>query len=157
MDEEKKLSSEEQREKMKQEYLEELKLRKQILDKMKEANKINKINENLEQVMKLAQISDEMDEFINKLNAHSEIAESKLDISLQESHQENNDSKVSSHEDLLNQIKQEMGLLENKLQEEFPELRLNETTKTLLEEEKSSFYPSAEKKFTTKTLGEEEH
>jgi len=157
MDEEKKLSSEEQREKMKQEYLEELKLRKQILDKMKEANKINEINENLEQVMKLAQISDEMDEFINKLNAHSEIAESKLDISLQESHQENNDSKVSSHEDLLNQIKQEMGLLENKLQEEFPELRLNETTKTLLEEEKSSFYPSAEKKFTTKTLGEEEH
>ena len=157
MDEEKKLSSEEQREKMKQEYLEELKLRKQILDKMKEANKINKINENLEQVMKLAQISDEMDEFINKLNAHSEIAESKLDISLQESHQKNNDSKVSSHEDLLNQIKQEMGLLENKLQEEFPELRLNETTKTLLEEEKSSFYPSAEKKFTTKTLGEEEH
>ncbi len=151
MDENKKLSSEEQREKMKQEYLQELKLRKQILDKMKEANKMNKISENLEQVFKLAQISKNIDEFINKLNSSDQVEEAKLDMSLENSQQT---VKNRSSDEILNQIKLEMGLLDQKIQQEIPDIQF---TKTILDEEKLPYDTPADKKFMTKTLGDEEH
>lgn len=153
MDENKKLSSEEQREKMKQEYLQELKLRKQILDQMKQANKMHKISENLEQVLKLAQISDDIDEFIQKLNSSSELSGAKLDLSLHP----NDKNTSSTAERLLNQIKMEMGLLEQKIQQEPIVHEASEMSKTLLEEEKSSENISADKKFSTKTIENEEH
>lgn len=154
MDENKKLSSEEQREKMKQEYLQELKLRKQILDKMKEANQMNKISENLEQVLKLAQISEDMNEFIEKLNTSSEISAAKLDMAI-ENQISDNESHKSSPEDILTQIKREMGLLEQKIEQNTKET--SEVSKTLLEEEKKPENFSADKNFSTKTLGDEEH
>ncbi len=154
MDENKKLSSEEQREKMKQEYLQELKLRKKILDKMKETNQMNKISENLEQVLKLAQISDDMNDFIEKLNTSSQISESKLDIALENQSQEK-ETKIPSPEDILNQIKMEMGLLEKNVQNENNDI--SEASKTLLEEEKQSQNLSADKNFSSKTIGDEEH
>lgn len=153
MDENKKLSSEEQREKLKQEYLQELKLRKQILDKMKEANQMNKISENLEQVLNLAQISEDMNEFIEKLNNSSEIAESKLDISLENLPKE---EQKNTSIDILNQIKIEMGLLEEKSQSSSTNNADN--SKTLLEDEKNSTVDlPVDKKFSSKTLGDEEH
>lgn len=153
MDENKKLSSEEQREKMKQEYLQELKLRKQLLDQIQHAKKMYKISENLEQVLKLAQISDDIDEFIQKLNSSSELSEAKLDLSLHP----NDKNTSSTAERLLNQIKMEMGLLEQKIQQEPIVHEASEMSKTLLEEEKSSENISADKKFSTKTIENEEH
>lgn len=153
MNEDKKLSSEEQREKMKQEYLQELKLRKQILDKMKEANQMNKISENLEQVLNLAQISEDMNEFIEKLNHSSEIGQSKLDISLETITKE---EQKNTAIDILNQIKIEMGLLEEKSQS--TSTNGPDNSKTLLEDEKNSTVNlPADKKFSSKTLGDEEH
>lgn len=154
MDENKKLTSEEQREKMKQEYLQELKLRKKILDKMKEANQMNKISENLEQVLKLAQVSEDMDEFIEKLNSSAQISESKLDIAL-ENQVHDKETQKSSPEDILTQIKMEMGLLEQKAQQNTNDI--SEVSKTLLEEEKQSENLTADKKFSSKTIGDEEH
>lgn len=154
MDENKKLTSEEQREKMKQEYLQELKLRKQILDKMKETNPMNKISENLEQVLKLAQISDDMNEFIEKLNTSSKISEAKMGIVLENQSTEMPIKKTSA-EDILTQIKMEMGLLEQKIQKESNQE--SEISKTLLEEEKKSENITADKNFSSKTIGDEEH
>jgi len=156
MEDEKKLSSAEQREKMKQEYLQELKLRKQILDKMKEANQIKKISDNLERVLNLAQVSEDMDEFIQKLNAQSEIAEAKLNLRLPNFDPEN--SSQSTSVDNLTQIKMEMGIINRNLDSN-ENSEKQENTKTLLNEEKISEIKQIEieKKFSTKTLGDEEH
>jgi hypothetical protein len=156
MEDEKKLSSAEQREKMKQEYLQELKLRKQILDKMKEAKQIKKISDNLERVLNLAQVSKDMDEFIQKLNAQSEIAEAKLNLSLPNFDPEN--SSQSTSVDILTQIKMEMGIISKNLDSN-ENSEKQENTKTLLNEEKTSEIKQIEieKKFSTKTLGDEEH
>ncbi len=122
---------------------------------MKEVNRMNKISDNLEQVLKLAQISEDMDEFIDRLKNNAEISEAKLNIAQENQNTTQlNDEKKLSIEHILNQIKIEMGLLNNPIQQEIENQEIN---KTLFEEEKKSEIITADKKFSTKTLGDEEH
>lgn len=81
---EKKLSSAELREKMKEEYKRELLARKQILEQAKQANKTAKLAQQLQDIEKMANLkdTDDTDEWIRRLNEISALSEAKLDIAM---------------------------------------------------------------------------
>lgn len=75
---EKKLTSAEQREKMKEEYKKELLARKGILKQVKDAKKMNTLHKTMEELSKLGQ--DDSDEWIRKLNEESAKADAMFEI-----------------------------------------------------------------------------
>jgi hypothetical protein len=79
MDEEKKLSSEEQRERMKEEYKRELKARKEFLGKVDALKK----QQTLLNAMEGMQYEDDSDEWINKLNQETAMREAKAEMALE--------------------------------------------------------------------------
>ena len=83
MDNDKFLSGEEKRAKLKEEYKNELLLKKQFLSKVESQRHINNINNALEKILKMA--NDDTDLGIEKLNAESALAAAKLDLALQKS------------------------------------------------------------------------
>jgi hypothetical protein len=78
MDEEKKLSSEEQRERMKEEYKRELKARKEFLGKVNTL----KQQQTLLNAMEGMQYEDDSDEWINKLNQETAMREAKVELAM---------------------------------------------------------------------------
>lgn len=78
MDEEKKLSSEEQRERMKEEYKRELKARKEFLGKVNTL----KQQQTLLNAMEGMQYEDDSDEWINKLNQETAMREAKVEMAM---------------------------------------------------------------------------
>jgi hypothetical protein len=84
MDNDKFLSGEEKRAKLKEQYKNELLLKKQFLDKLESRRHINNINNALEKMLKIG--TDDMDLEIEKLNAESALAAAKLELALQENY-----------------------------------------------------------------------
>jgi hypothetical protein len=82
MDNDRFLSGEEKRAKLKEEYKNELLLKKQFLDKVKSRRHIDNINNALEKMLKMA--GDDIDLGIEKLNAESALTAAKLDLALEE-------------------------------------------------------------------------
>ena len=78
MDGEKKLSSEEQRERMKEEYKRELKARKEFLGKVNTL----KQQQTLLNAMEGMQYEDDSDEWINKLNQETAMREAKVELAM---------------------------------------------------------------------------
>jgi hypothetical protein len=79
MDEEKKLTSEQQRERMKEEYKRELKARKEFLGKVDTLKK----QQTLLNAMEGMQYEDDSDEWINKLNSETALNEAKAEIAME--------------------------------------------------------------------------
>lgn len=79
MDGEKKLSSEEQRERMKEEYKRELKARKEFLGKVNTL----KQQQTLLNAMEGMQYEDDSDEWINKLNQETAMREAKTEMAME--------------------------------------------------------------------------
>lgn len=153
-----KLSSEKQREKLKQEFLQELILRKQILQQVKNTQKIEKLNSILQQIEKLAEVPEGMDEFISKLNDEAALSDAKIDLSLQSSEPKQEPHPQPTAHELLKQFKLEMGLLENEIKttETSAEINPAENSKTLGDNEKLNLI-TKDTDHTTKTLGDDEH
>lgn len=81
MDENKKLSSEEQRRLMKEQYKDDLRQRKEFLNKVNELKKQEPILKALENM----QVEDDSDEWIAKLNQKSAMSEAKMEMAMDSS------------------------------------------------------------------------
>jgi len=79
MEENKKLSSEEQRRLMKEQYKQDLRMRKEFLDKVNELKKQEPVLKALESM----QVEDDSDEWIAKLNQETALTEAKLEMALE--------------------------------------------------------------------------
>lgn len=79
MEENKKLSSEEQRERMKEEYKRELRARKEFLEKVKDLKRSQTLLNALEGM----NVEDDSDEWIAKLNQETALREAKTEIALE--------------------------------------------------------------------------
>ncbi|MFW5658999.1 MAG: hypothetical protein ACOCZ8_03345 [Bacteroidota bacterium] len=77
----KKLSGAEERERLKQVYLKELRLRKQFLQKMRSGRQLGRIANELEKMVSMQH--DDTDEWIRKLEEGTAIDEAKLEIALE--------------------------------------------------------------------------
>ena len=79
---EKKLSSEEEREKMKEEYKKDLRERQRILEEIKQSQKLNLAQKGLENITNITNSLEEADEFIAKLNAKAILEQAKMEMAL---------------------------------------------------------------------------
>jgi phage shock protein A len=80
MDENKKLSSEEQRQLMKEQYKQDLRMRKEFLNKVNELKKQQPLVNALDEISKAGE--DDTDEWIAKLNQKSAMTEAKMEMAL---------------------------------------------------------------------------
>ncbi len=130
MDDEKKLTGEEKRALLKEQFKKDLKAKQEILNQMKYTNNIEKIESNLTNMLNMSEKLTEADDMIEKLNQKSALNEAKLEISL--------DSVSDSSKDIETNV---------------------ESTKTLIDIENKSEIKLEEKKSEenkdTKTLGDE--
>lgn len=108
------------KEQMKQAYKDDLKKRKEIQEKMKNLRHTRKLNQAITEITS-GLTSDDSDDWIEKLNQESALSEAKLELSLDSASEVNKeidklekDTQVEkfSAEQLVNEMKKEMGLLE---------------------------------------------
>ncbi|MEL7195693.1 MAG: hypothetical protein AAFO96_24890 [Bacteroidota bacterium] len=114
------MTGEEKRNKMKEEYKEELKKRKEFLDQAKKLRSSRKINDAIQQITGAIN-NDDSDEWIDKLNMDSAVTEAKLDMFMDASSETSskidqlkNDTELakSSAQNLIEEMKKEMGMLD---------------------------------------------
>ncbi|MEM6632882.1 MAG: hypothetical protein AAF694_24640 [Bacteroidota bacterium] len=128
------MTGEEKRQQLKEQYKKELLERKAFLEKAKTLRKMQRINKALSEME--SALHDDSDEWINKLNEESALSEAKMEILMEEALHTEEQKKLDdvqmqaemakkSAEDLVRQMKRELGLLveeeENKEQPAIPQ------------------------------------
>lgn len=112
------MSGEEEREKLKEKYKEDLRLRKAFLERVKNLNQMQKLNSALNSMME--GLNDDSDEWIQRLNQDAALNEAKMDMGF-ESAAESTLSKLEqiaqeaemarlNAQDLVLKMKRELGL-----------------------------------------------
>ncbi len=115
------MSGEEKRKQLKELYKRELLARKDILAQAKKLRKMQRINDALSEINNA--MNDDSDEWIRKLNEEAALSEAKMEIFLDEAHASVKETKIEdlameaekarlSAEEMIKQLKREMGLLE---------------------------------------------
>jgi len=116
------MTGEEKRRQLKEQYKQELRTRKEFLEKAKKLRKMQRINEALSEINKA--MDDDTDEWIRKLNEEAALTEAKMEMFIDQAtpsleHDKMEDLAVEaerarlSAEEMVKQLKREMGLLKN--------------------------------------------
>ena len=114
------MTGEEKRQQLKEQYKKELLERKAFLEKAKTLRKMQRINKAISEME--SALHDDSDEWINKLNEESALSEAKMEILMEEALHSEEQRKLDevqmqaevakkSAEDLVRQMKRELGLL----------------------------------------------
>lgn len=114
-----------EREKLKEAYKAELKKRKEFLNSTKQLQTSRKLNEAISKITD--SLNDDTDVWIDKLNQESAVGEAKMDIFLDQASKTTNEIEKlaneaelakSSAQNLVDQMKKEMGMLEIDMEED---------------------------------------
>ncbi|MCI4666898.1 MAG: hypothetical protein MRZ79_01965 [Bacteroidia bacterium] len=139
-----------EREKLKEAYKAELKKRKEFLNSAKQLQTSRKLNDAISKITDA--LNDDTDEWVEKLNRESAVGEAKMDMFLEQASQTTNEMEKLANEaelaknsaqDLVSQMKKEMGILDIDIEED--EKKLEEILKEDTDKEKKKDTPPPKK------------
>lgn len=137
-------NSEQEREKLKEEYKEHYRKIREAKEKLRRSKYVKNVNDAMQQ-MNADELLSSVDEFLGKVRTKMVHLESRLDVAmdqfLDDEVQEESDEQLRKERarDTLNQIKMEMGLLYSELERQAGELNVSKTVgkKTTSDEEQT--------------------
>lgn len=137
-------NSEQEREKLKEEYKEHYRKIREAKEKLRRSKYVKNVNDAMQQ-MNADELLSSVDEFLGKVRTKMVHLESRLDVAMDQfldnEVQEESDEQIRKERarDTLNQIKMEMGLLYSELERQAGELNVSKTVgkKTSSDEEQT--------------------